>query len=73
MAQATECVRLEVNGERREAPRGTTIAGLIEQLGLSRSACAVEVNRELAPRATHERHVLEDGDTVEIVTLVGGG
>lgn len=73
MAQATQSISLNVNGEQREAPHGTTIAGLIEQLGLTRTACAVEVNRELAPKATHETHTLADGDEVEIVTLVGGG
>lgn len=73
MAQATQTITLQVNGEPRQAPAGTTIAGLIELLGLSRTACAVEVNRELAPKTTHESHTLADGDEVEIVTLVGGG
>ncbi len=73
MAQATQTISLNVNGEQREAPQGTTIAGLIEQLGLARTACAVEVNRELAPKATHETHTLGNGDEIEIVTLVGGG
>ncbi|MEQ9097335.1 MAG: sulfur carrier protein ThiS [Phycisphaerales bacterium] len=77
MAQATpsgtNTITLTVNGEPREAPQGATIAGLLDQLGLARTACAVEVNRELAPRATHESHTLAEGDEVEIVTLVGGG
>lgn len=73
MAHATDTMRLDVNGEPRDVPSGTTIAGLVEQLGLGKTACAVEVNRELAPKATHEQHTLADGDVVEIVTLVGGG
>ncbi|MGD1914821.1 MAG: sulfur carrier protein ThiS [Phycisphaerales bacterium] len=73
MTTSTESVSLEVNGEPREVPAGTTIAGLIEPLELGRTACAVEVNRELAPKATHEAHTLQSGDTIEIVTLVGGG
>ena len=35
--------------------------------------CAVEVNRTLVPRSRHESHQLQDGDRVEVVTLVGGG
>ena len=73
MVTSTEIVRLEVNGETREVPVGTTIAGLIEHLELGRTACAVEVNRQLAPKATHEDHTLVSGDSIEIVTLVGGG
>jgi thiamine biosynthesis protein ThiS len=69
----TQTIALTVNGEPRQAARGTTIAGLIEHLGLGTTACAVEVNRELAPKATHRERTLADGDEVEIVTLVGGG
>lgn len=77
MAQATpsgtNTITLTVNGEPHEAPRDATIADLLDRLSLARTACAVEVNRELAPRATHGNHTLADGDEVEIVTLVGGG
>lgn len=73
MAQATQTNTLNVNGEPRSVPPGTTIAALVEQLGLGKTACAVEVNRELAPKATHHDRTLADGDQVEIVTLVGGG
>lgn len=73
MAQATQTITLDVNGEPRSVPHGTTIAGLVEHLGLAKTACAVEVNRELAPRATHQERTLADGDEIEIVTLVGGG
>lgn len=72
-ATTTETICLTVNGEQREVPSGTTIAGLIEHLGLGRTACAVEVNRELAPKASHAARELGEGDAVEIVTLVGGG
>lgn len=66
-------MRLDVNGESRAVPQGTTIAELVEHLGLGKTACAVEVNRELAPKVSHSQHTLADGDVVEIVTLVGGG
>jgi len=73
MTHATETVELLVNGEPCDVPAGTTIAGLIEHLNLHGTACAVEVNRELAPKATHADRTLSHGDAVEIVTLVGGG
>lgn len=73
MAQATQTISLTVNGQPHEAPAGTSVAGLLEQLGLAASACAVEVNKALVPKARHASHELARGDTVEIVTLVGGG
>ncbi|MEM1330187.1 MAG: sulfur carrier protein ThiS [Planctomycetota bacterium] len=64
---------LQVNGEQREVPEGTTLAGLIESSGLGGKACAAEVNKELVPKASHSDTVLAEGDRVELVTLVGGG
>jgi thiamine biosynthesis protein ThiS len=66
-------VQLIVNDKQREAPEGTTVAGLIELVGLSGSPCAAEVNKELVPKREHAERVLSEGDRVELVTLVGGG
>ncbi len=66
-------MQITVNGETRDVADGLTVAGLLETLGVPRQATAVEVNRDLVPRSQHAEHALADGDTVEIVTLVGGG
>jgi sulfur carrier protein len=66
-------MQITVNGEPREAPDGQTVAALLEALRVPRQATAVEVNRELVPRSRHGDYALADGDTIEIVTLVGGG
>lgn len=64
---------LTVNNKPLDVPDQATVEGLLRQLDLSRAPCAVEVNRELVPKARHAAVVLKDGDVVEIVTLVGGG
>lgn len=64
---------LTVNGETRELPDHASVQDLIAELGLNDAVCAAEVNRSVVPRSTRERHILQDGDVVEIVTLVGGG
>jgi len=66
-------MRITLNGEAREVAEGTTISALLDQLGIRRDAVAVEVNREVIPRANHGQHTLRAGDVVEIVTFVGGG
>ncbi len=66
-------MEITVNGNTRTVPEGTTVAQLLEELGLAGRYVAVEVNRELVPRKQHEGHTLSPGDRVEIVTLVGGG
>ncbi len=66
-------MQLLVNGEDREIPDGTTIADLLELLDVRMKGVAVERNLQVIPRAEHGSTVLEEGDRLEVVTLVGGG
>ncbi len=73
VVMAAPVITVVVNGESREIPVGTTVAGLIAQLDLGGRRVAVERNREVVPRARHCETVLATGDQLEVVTFVGGG
>ena len=62
-----------VNGERRHASSGTTLAELIADIGLDPLRVAVERNLQIVPRSTFGSIIVEDGDDYEIVHFVGGG
>jgi sulfur carrier protein len=66
-------MQITVNGQPEIVEDRCTVRRLLERHGLDRSACAVEVNREVVPRRKHEERHLAEGDRIEIVTLVGGG
>ncbi len=66
-------IDITVNGQKQSIPPGTSVAALLERLRLESRHVAVERNLELVPRARHAACVLEGGDRLEIVTLVGGG
>jgi len=66
-------LQITINGEARTLADKPSLAELLDRLGYDRSRVAVEVNQEVVPRKTHPEHYLNAGDTVEIVTLVGGG
>jgi thiazole synthase len=66
-------VDVTVNGKRLSVAERCTVAALIANLQFDPRRIAVEVNRELVPRTKHPAQELRPGDTVEIVTLVGGG
>ena len=66
-------MRINVNGVERTLELPCTVARLLEELDLAATVCAVEVNAEVVPKRNHADRPLVDGDTVEIVTLVGGG
>ena len=66
-------LNVTVNGQPKAFSERLTIADLLEQLGYDRQRIAVEVNREVVPLPRHPSRQLASGDSVEIVTLVGGG
>ena len=70
---ATGSISIEVNGEPREVPPGTTVADLLAELGVEPRHVAVELNLQVIPRARHHEQCIAAGDRVEVVTLVGGG
>lgn len=66
-------MHVTVNGDARQLPDGVTVRAMLDHLELVEGPVAVEINREIVPRAAHATHVVREGDTVEIVHLVGGG
>jgi thiamine biosynthesis protein ThiS len=68
-----ETISITVNGEPLEIALNSTIADLISHLEISRRGIAVERNHEIEPADRFTACVLQPGDVLEIVTLVGGG
>jgi sulfur carrier protein len=66
-------MEITVNGVTTEVPDGLSVRKLVEHLGFTEGPVAVEVNREIVPRATHASRPLSAGDVVEVVHFVGGG
>jgi sulfur carrier protein len=66
-------IQIEVNGAAKSVPEGTTVAQLLESLGLRPEVVAVERNTQLVRRSERGATRLAAGDRVELVTLVGGG
>ena len=52
---------------------GSTLAEYLGGTEYNPRRIAIEINGEIVPKAQYESTVLHDGDTVEIVSFVGGG
>jgi thiamine biosynthesis protein ThiS len=50
-----------------------TIKELVEKLGIKAPNFAVAVGMDVIPKSEYETFKIKDGNTVEIVTFVGGG
>jgi thiamine biosynthesis protein ThiS len=66
-------MRINVNGQWQERPDALTVAELLSAMELDPRRVAIERNRQIVRRADHAATRLANGDTLEIVTLVGGG
>jgi sulfur carrier protein len=66
-------MRIQVNGDPREAPERLTVRELLDLLGIADQPVAVERNAQIVARAEHATTPLQEGDSVEIVQFVGGG
>ncbi|OLC45779.1 MAG: thiamine biosynthesis protein ThiS [Chloroflexi bacterium 13_1_40CM_4_65_16] len=66
-------ISLQVNGKKVELDQPTSLLDYLERLGVNPRTVAVEHNGEIIPRTSFTRVTFRDGDTVEIVRMVGGG
>ena len=67
-------MNLVINGKHRQFSADTiTAAGLLTELEIKRERVAVVVNENVVRRAELDNTSLTEGDTIEIITMVGGG
>jgi len=67
-------MEITVNGEKRVGLTSPlTIAELLEQLEIKPKSIIVELNFEIVTKNKVSETTVRDGDTVEIIRLVGGG
>lgn len=66
-------VVIRVNGEERSVPAESSVSDLLAELGVPAGRCAVEIDRRIVPRSQHGERRLVQGESLEIVTFVGGG
>jgi len=66
-------INVSINGAVQQFPDATSVATMIDQLGLTGKRIALERNGAIVPRSTFASQQLADGDKLEIVVAVGGG
>jgi sulfur carrier protein len=72
---STEGATIEIllNGKSASVPKGQTVLGLLESLGIQPARVAVELNRRIVKQREWPSTQLSAGAEVEIVHFVGGG
>ncbi len=66
-------MKIKVNGEELDVRSGISLPELLKELSLEGRRIVVEHNRELLLPDKVASVFLKDGDTLELVSFVGGG
>ena len=73
MDNLRKVITVSINGESRQIPANSTVATLIDMLGLTGKRIALERNGEIVARSAFATQSLSENDRLEIVVAVGGG
>lgn len=63
---------VKINGEKLNVA-GKTVAEYLATTNYDPNRIAVECNGDIVPKAQYGETFLKDGDSVEVVSFVGGG
>jgi sulfur carrier protein len=66
-------ISVSINGTARQLADSTSVAALVDEMGLAGKRIALERNGEIVPRSSFPSQRLADGDRLEVVIAVGGG
>jgi len=64
---------ITLNGDPYAVDGDLRLVALLERLNMRQGRVAVEINREIIPRASYPATMIKPGDNVEIINFVGGG
>ena len=64
---------ITLNGDPYPLDADIPLTALLERLNMRRGRVAVELNREIVPRASYDETIVRAGDRLEIINFVGGG
>lgn len=64
---------VKINGESIPDAEKKTVMQYLTDTGYDPKRVAVEMNGDILPKSQYESTALQDGDSLEIVSFVGGG
>ena len=72
-SKKSEAFAIMLNGEPYTLEGDPHLSVLIATLKMRPTRVAVELNRQVVPKAEYDRTILKAGDELEIINFVGGG
>ena len=62
-----------INGQTRQLPNSLNVSEIVGKFCKEKTPVIAEVNGEIVQKLQWDEIILKDGDTIELVSFVGGG
>lgn len=66
-------MKIKFNGKEIELNNVKTVEDLIKEMDVKEKLFAIEKNMEIVARQDYSNTLLKEGDSIEVVTFLGGG
>ncbi len=64
---------MKINGKEIKLENETVLSGILEDKGFNLLKIAVMKNGDIVPKAEYDKTLINDNDSLEVVSFVGGG
>ena len=64
---------MKINGKEIKLENETVLSGILEDQGVNLLKIAVMKNGDIVPKAEYDKTLINDNDSLEVVSFVGGG
>lgn len=66
-------MKLTVNGNEMEFVENISVQGMLDTMNNQNKMIVIEKNLEIIPKEKFFETILKEGDSIEIISFVGGG
>ncbi len=66
-------ISVKLNNKEKWIREGSSVSDLLKFLDLKKDGIVVEINLNIIKKDRYEDTVLQSGDSIEIITFMGGG
>lgn len=64
---------MKINGKEIKLENETVLSGILEDQGFNLLKIAVMKNGDIVPKSEYDKTLINDNDSLEVVSFVGGG
>ena len=66
-------MKITVNGNKMEFQEDISVQGMLEAMNNQNKMIVIEKNLEIVSKENFSQTILKEGDSIEIISFVGGG